>query len=555
MRAEAGRGWVLRFALGVMFVTTVPYLVGYFTQGEEWRFTGFVFGVEDGNSYIAKMLTGANGAWLFRTPYTAIPQSGVLAFLPYLLLGKLTSPPAQHEQLVALFHLFRIIGGCLSILATYDFISLFIRQEIFRRWGVVLATLGGGLGWLAVLLGNRWPGTLPLEFYSPESFGFLELYGLPHLAMARAFLLWGLRGYLIAKEQRHGWGDRIALPTTFGIRQWVSWAGVQVGGIWLLMGLMQPLTVLIAWVVVGAHLGIWGLVLWVRQRQGGEIQWANWREYLKCALWAVVISAGIVVYTGWAFARDAYLRQWAAQNLILSPPFLDYLLAYGLVIPVAVLGGYRLLREESPQCWLPFAWVLLLPILAYIPHNLQRRFVEGGYVALVVLVVLALERVRFRWMVWFTVPLLLSTVMLLSGGLQVVLHPDEPAYRPAAEVAAFDALRGHVSGGEVVLSAYETGNALPAWVPVRVMVGHGPESARLAQMLADIEAFFDSSRVDGERVAILRNNRVDVVFWGPEERSLGSWDPRTASFLEMVYDRERYYLFTVEIRSEVRYPR
>jgi hypothetical protein len=74
-------------------------------------------------------------------------------------------------------------------------------------------------------------------------------------------------------------------------------------------------------------------------------------------------------------------------------------------------------------------------------------------------------------------------------------------------------------------------------------------------MLIDIEAFFDASKTDEERVTTLRNNRVDIVFWGPEERSLGDWDPRTASFLEVVYDRERYYLFTVEIRSEVRCPR
>jgi hypothetical protein len=88
------------------------------TQGEAWRFTGFVFAVEDGNSYIAKMLLGANGAWLFRTPYTADPQRGVLAFLPYLLLGKLAAGEGIHEQLVALFHLFRILAIPAAVLAT-----------------------------------------------------------------------------------------------------------------------------------------------------------------------------------------------------------------------------------------------------------------------------------------------------------------------------------------------------------------------------------------------------------------------------------------------------
>jgi len=81
-----------------MGVTMLPYLLGYASQGDAWRFTGFVFGVEDGNSYIAKMLSGSAGAWLFRTPYTPEAQRGVLAFLPYILLGKLASPPGLHEQ-------------------------------------------------------------------------------------------------------------------------------------------------------------------------------------------------------------------------------------------------------------------------------------------------------------------------------------------------------------------------------------------------------------------------------------------------------------------------
>ncbi len=169
------RRWVIGFAIVVMLVTTLPYLLGYAVQGTNWRFTGFIFGVEDGNSYIAKMLSGAYGAWLFRTPYTAVHQNGALAFLPYLLLGKLSAPPGEHEQLVALFQTFRLFAGFFAILATYDFLALFIENIRARRWGLILAILGAGLGWLLVLLGyGQMLGSMPLDFYSPESFGFLK---------------------------------------------------------------------------------------------------------------------------------------------------------------------------------------------------------------------------------------------------------------------------------------------------------------------------------------------------------------------------------------------
>ena len=145
------RRWVIRFSIMVMLVTTLPYLIGFWRQGQDWYFSGFVFGVEDGNSYIAKMLSGNQGAWLFYTPYTAFPQQGFLAFLPYLLLGKLTAPPGEHEQLVALFHLFRWVAGMVCIWATYDLMAIFIQDIRLRRLGTAVASLGGGLGWLSIL--------------------------------------------------------------------------------------------------------------------------------------------------------------------------------------------------------------------------------------------------------------------------------------------------------------------------------------------------------------------------------------------------------------------
>ena len=112
---SAERRWVVIFALLVMLATTIPYLIGYFRQGAGWRFSGFLFAVEDGNSYIAKMLSGSVGAWSFRTPFTPLPQSGVLEYLPYLLLGKLAAGPGLHDQLVALFQVMRLASGFLMI--------------------------------------------------------------------------------------------------------------------------------------------------------------------------------------------------------------------------------------------------------------------------------------------------------------------------------------------------------------------------------------------------------------------------------------------------------
>ena len=347
----AERRWCLVYAAGLAAVTTLPYVLGYASQGALWRFTGFVVGVEDGNSYVAKMLSGTFGAWLFRSPYTTYPQGGIFAFLPYLVLGKLAAPPAVHEQLVALFHLFRIASIPIAVVATYRFAARFLPQASWRRWATVLATAGEGLGWL-LLLGGRswWLGSLALDFYSPETFGFLSFLTLPHLILARAFLLLGLTAYLDAADApRSAW---------------------RAGGWLAALGLMQPLSILSAWAVIGVHAAILSL----RGRH-------HWREeawpWLRSGAIAVFISAPWVVYYAIVTTTDSYMQLWTAQNRILSPALPHYLLAYGLVLIPALAGIWWVTRKGGQTEWLLVGWVALLPAMAYAPTNLQRRLPES----------------------------------------------------------------------------------------------------------------------------------------------------------------------------------
>lgn len=524
--------WVWIFAVAVMLATTIPYLLGYAFEGDEWQFTGFVFGVEDGNSYTAKMLRGAHGDWLFRTPYTAQRQQGVLAFLPYLLLGKLTAPPGQHEQLVALFHLFRIGAGMLSILASYDFLTLFIENMRWRVWGVVLCALGGGLGWLLILLGKAsWFGSLPLEMYSPETFGFLSLYGLPHLALARALLLWGLRAYLQP-----------------GLSVWADRPGLFSGALWLLMGLMQPLAVAVAWAIIGAHCGVLFIRCLWRFRRKEAVDWVGWRAWLRRAARIVGISAPILIYTVWAFNDDPILHQWTAQNLILSPHPLHYLIAYGLLIPFGILGVVHLLRERREVSWLLLAWSLALPFLVYAPYPLQRRLAEGYWIALVALAMVSYDRIErenlrvFRWVLGLAFP---SALLLLFGGVNAVRNPGAPIFHPQAEVEAFVFFDEYADSDAVVLASYETGNTLPAWAPVFVLIGHGPESVGLAELTPRVERFYRADTPSEERLGLIAEFGIDYVFWGPHERELGDWDPRQEEFLESVFSNGMITVFAV----------
>lgn len=532
--ARPARRWLWGFALLTIVVTTLPYWIGFARQGSDWVFTGFVFGVEDGNSYIAKMLSGAAGDWLFRTPYTTIPQTGFLAFLPYILLGKLAGGGETHLQLVVLFHLFRALGILLYVFATYDFCRIFLRDERWQKWAVALATFGGGLGWVSIF-GLKTGGyeQLPLEFYSPETFGFLGVFGLPHLAVARALLLWGLAGFLQPAS---------AKPFL---------QGIETGLYWLLLGFMQPLTIVSGWAVIAS-----GLALdWIRSRSrrgNGSVKQSApglWRQRFLIAGGMALISAPMVLYNFLSFTLDPFLKGWSQQNLILSPPAVDYLLAYGLALPWAIWGGIRAWKSGDWFWSVPIAWILIFPILAYLPYPLQRRLPEGVWVAWIILAIYGLEGLKRKWQrpaLALLASGFLSTVLFYSGSIWAVTSPSEPLFQPRARIDAYEFLAENTPPFSTVLSSYAIGNSLPAWAPVRVVIGHGPESVNLAVLEPQVADFFSGNETETQRSEFIKDQGVQYVFVDAQDvGQVGGIGEKLVTLRE-IYSQDGYTIYQVQ---------
>lgn len=521
------RTWVIRVGLLVMFITTLPYLLGYFNQGSEWKYSGFVFGLEDGNSYIAKMLSGASGNWLFYTPYTAYPQNGFIAFLPYLLLGKLTSPPAQHDQLVGLFHLFRFGAGLVAFLATYNLIAIFIRTVALRKVGTLVAVLGGGLGWLSTLgLGALWGDRLPLEYYSPETFGFLSILGLPHLALARALLLWGLSRYINPDGQK----SEVYYSIISGL-------------IWFLLSLIQPLTAITGWLLIGVHI----VVSWIMGFKKSGLD-SRFYIYIRRAIFQILISSPIIIYTIISIQTDNFLREWTKQNLVISPQISDYLLAYLPVIAFSFLGMREILKIKNQNGNLLVGWIIILPILIYIPFNLSRRLLDGTWVIITILAFIWLEGIylhktkmiiQIQWVTY------LSSFMILLGGIQVVQTLKEPVYLPALKVESFNYLGENALPGSVVLGSYLSSNPLPAWAPVQTVTGHGSESIFFQKTQNQITNFYSKAVADDYRREFIHQFQIKYIVFGPDEEKLGNWQPTFEGYIIQVYQNDSYKCYKV----------
>jgi hypothetical protein len=537
------REWrtVLLIAALVIAATLLPYLVGLVLQSDAQQFSGAVIGADDFFSYIAKMRLGARGIWDFYLFYTPEPHDPVpLVFLAYILPGQIVGlfygdhDPNLTSALVVTFHLMRVVFNLLLIVVLYRFIAHFLKSPRQRVTALLLALLGGGFGWLVIVVfGGDWLGSLPPEFFIPEGFSFLILLTLPHLALARMLLLAGLLALFRALAvERGGW-------------RWALLAGV----CWCVVGMIVPFYLAVLYCVLGA----WGLALWIRGR----------RFPLALTLHgglAAALTLPLFIYYALAFSRNPVFAAWSAQNILTSPHPLHYLFAYALFLALAAFAVRWAWRRgwRSPAYLLLLAWVLMMPLLVYLPINVQRRMAEGVIVPLAILaahgLALLIRRlpkcrrrsVRTSGVIAFAS---LSNLLLLTGALTTIALPRPPLYIETDEVAAYAWLDANAPADSLVLSAFSTGNRLPAYTALRPYVGHGPETLDAPSKITETERFFANEMSDDERAALLTTYNIRYVIYGEQERALAADSaaaPTWTDGMTLVYDAGGYQVWTVD---------
>ncbi|HUN05963.1 MAG TPA: hypothetical protein PLQ56_05160 [Aggregatilineales bacterium] len=547
------REWliVVLFTLVVLLLTSIPYWLAWSREGAEWSFSGFMLGVQDGASYLAKLRLGARGLWDFYLLHTPEPHAGTpLINLPYILPGQIIrlfvplDDPRLPYVLIGVFHLLRWLCGALFIAAVYGFVARFLRRPADRVLALVLVTLGGGLGWLLAVTGNgEWMGSLPVDLFVPEAFPFHMLYGLPHLALAGAGMLGGLTVLLGAGEQsrdstaRGVGATRRVAPTG---RWWLTTL------CWLITGLSVPFYLAVIYVVLAA----WGLATWILQQRFPMV-------LLRRALLPALLTLPLFGYYALAFQGNPALAQWSAQNLLPSPHPLHYLLAFALILMPAWWGARRAwnrARLDFRQALL-LAWPVIVPLLVYLPINVQRRLAALVIVPLAILAVMGLRwlihqrpRLRFARPLLLTAMLATSAFLIFTGSLSA-LNPRVPIFREAAELRALQWLNQQAPVDSVVLAAFETGNVIPAYTDLRPFVGHGPESLFALAKTDQTETFFGGQMGEAERLALYQEFAIRYILYGPLERKLAEaagLDPTTLPWAvdgDLIYEADGYQLY------------
>jgi hypothetical protein len=238
------------------------------------------------------------------------------------------------------------------------------------------------------------------------------------------------------------------------------------------------------------------------------------------------------------FRTNPAMAGWAEQNPLMTPPLDDLLAGIGLFLLPAVLGVVQDRWWHDDRRLLLVAWAAVLPLLLYSPLPLQRRLVGGVQVALAVPAGHWIDQHALPWLGkarWRTAvfgPLLASAACLLFsypllfvwGAVEYVATRPETLFLTADEIAALDWLKTRPPG-LVVMAAEDTGRYIPAYSRAIPVLGHPVETLAVEEKRADVSRFFAADTPAADRLAILNRYSAAVIWRGPRERRLGSFDP------------------------------
>src|SRR5574340_243738 len=437
------RSQIILTSLTIVLIT-FPYLFAMVNQGDAFVFNGFLLNPYDGNSYLAKMHLGWSGEWQFSLPFSAEQTQGGYLFLFYIFLGHLAKWFGL--PLLLTFHLTRVIGAIILCLLLSRFIRVYLADSNARTQTITfgLICLGSGLGWLAAFFGG-----FTSDFWVAEAYPFLSMYSNPHFPLGLALVVW----YFTAVKNPK--------PST-------KWYWLLING--LLLAVIMPFGVVVAGVVTAA-VQMWDLI----------------KKILPIRWWSLLflVPGGLfLIYQYYVTYSNPLLAQWNLQNVTETAPVWDVLVSFSPALIATIVGVWYLFRQGKLfEYRLLVVWLAAGLILAYLPFQLQRRFLLGFYVPIGVLAGLLLgmaldapKRFSRAGVALFLAASFLTNVFILTGGLAAVSRHEAKLYYPHSMQAAFDWMSGATTGKPLILASPETGLIIPGATGWRVIYGHPYET-------------------------------------------------------------------------------
>jgi len=196
----------------------------------------------------------------------------------------------------------------------------------------------------------------------------------------------------------------------------------------------------------------------------------------------------------------------------------DYIWAYGLGI-LCIIFIVVIKKQKLPKKLFLLVWLVIVPIMIYLPVNLQRRLSDGIWVVISIFIALAVSTIKFKYLKYLVVFLFfLSTIVVFAGSLSAVFNLNSPVYQDADLKMVFESIEIAGKRNDVVVANYDISNILPAYIPMRVVIGHGPESKNLFELQERIDHLYSNQLSDSEYLSLINDFQIKFIIYSKDDQ-------------------------------------
>jgi len=541
----------------------LPYLYAYLFTPAELYFVGGLSYCPDHSMHLAWSYQAAQGKFLCKNLYTSISHEGALFNLYLFSIGILSRITGW--SLDACYQIVRFFTSWSLGIAVYYFVALFFTGRE-RLWGWLAAMFAGGLSWILVVLKHLFTSQTIKDSIQyvllacdipNETSVFLSMLYFPLYSAALTFLCFTLRWSLIAIVTNNYMAALIA------------------GGLLFLVSFVHPYDVIFIVTVLCAAATI--LTIFYQK------QWKQWTINL-----AIICIFGVpsILYNYWILQTNPGFSMWGQQNLCTSASIFSYIVGLGLpcllsifwllrscnvkafffglfivflisinrnfssiyLIPEYIIllslfllwyiQNFKKNNVEFCRFLLISSWILLFPILIYIPVPYQNRLSPGLSVPFAILSIdyLRIYFIRhktpskIRGLIYFIFIFIssLNYIRHYASANNTVMHPylsDRQHYGrcqpfvPKEEITAIAIIEKGPNNGSVLNSAW-TSYLIPRYTGKQVVCGSMAQTDNSTQTEKAVHQFYSGEMPPTKRVEFLKEKHVAYIFYGPEEKEL-----------------------------------
>jgi len=518
--------WLFLAIVSILIIlfTSLPYVYGYLVSPKNTYFLP-VSGINQGDyaNYFSYIEQTKDGHLLFEDLYTTETQPRAILNLFFLGLGLI----AKFFSLsaVAIFQISRIILIPIFVFIYYLFISLLFKEKLKRQFGLFFTCFSAGVGCLLSLFFTFSGLQAPIDLWVPEAFTFVSLYLNP-LFIFSLILIVSIFLLTLLVEKNASY-------------KYSFLAGIS----GLILFQIHPyniplicLTLFIFWILsslIKKHI--------------------DWHIFKHCLIFALISSPSIVYYFWLSTSHFITIERFAqASSLIYTPSILAFILGYGFILPLSLIGIYGFLKKKSPYFPFLIAWLITHVALLSFPIPLQRRTVEGLHLILCIFAIegiwiiyknFNLKRHKIFWVIIFVFLFNFSNVFIMKRDINY--FKGQNVSFPKELITSMQWLRTNSSEQAIVISNADmtTANLIPAFVVRKTYFGHGIETINSREKEKEVLKFFQTNNDDQKKYFFLKNKKIDYVFVDKTNKNI--YQAQEKKYLKNIFENNIVSIYQV----------